>query len=114
MSPDTPTRDELFTPRDDDGDLKPQEIPTSVGTIIATPLTYGDVEQYFGSAAGMANADSEVVAAVLSAKVVDPDLSDITEDEVADLRPMLPAEILEGLMDVSGIDAQVEVDEVSA
>lgn len=107
---DTVEREDLFVPRDTDGDLLPQEMDTQVGTIEAYPVTYGDANEYLGDG-GISALEPETIAELFREKIIDPDLSDIDADDVEHMRPLVPATFLNTLLSESGVEAEVDVDE---
>ena len=119
---DTVGEDDIFVKRDEDGDLLPTTVQTdSFGAVRVTPMTYGEAEAKFGDAAETANIDAGAVADVLREHVEDPDLNalaqqrygeDFTERVLRDeTKPLVPEELLLAVMNASGMDSTVAVDD---
>lgn len=105
--------DDLKVQRGSDGEKLPQEIETDVTKARVVPLSYGDVQEYFGDG-GRADVSAGEVAELLDEFVLEPDFAadaggTVTADYVRDLKPMVPGALLMGLMDASGIDADIEM-----
>lgn len=102
--------DDLKVERDGDGDLMPEDREVEgLGKIKLVPMRYGDVQDYFGDGAE-ADVGPEDLAAIFNEFYIYPDF-DLDSEGVADFKPMVPAVLLQELMDASGIDADVDVDE---
>jgi hypothetical protein len=108
--------DDLKVSRDADGDLLPEVIEAGgYGKVKMRPMNYGMLQDKFGdgTSADLAAGD---LADLFDRHVLRPDLSadaggTVTAGYVRDLEPLAPRELLLALLDVSGIDADVEMDD---
>jgi hypothetical protein len=128
--------DEAFVTRDAEDNIAPvTKVAGTLGTALIRPMVYGDVEAYFGDAGEVEQAGPEVVAEVIRNHVVKPDYEAYARENYrqkvdADARgsggpshyltgavvrdemlPMVPQQLLSAIMDASGIDADVDVDD---
>lgn len=107
----TVSEEELFVERGSDGELLPvwQTAPILEKEIRIIPMTYGKIKQYFGADTQMEDISDEDVAEILRNHVVEPDLSEITSDEVANhMKPMVPQVLLLAIMEGSGVEVDLE------
>jgi len=120
MSPDnhteSPSEEDLFAPRDENGNLEEITFETSEGTIHALPIVYGYVDQKFGDRASMYDADPDDIAEVFRDRIGDReennfDFSEISGEDVHYMWPNLPSEILVGLIEGSRISAEVDIND---
>lgn len=107
--------DDFKVQRGSDGELLPQTEETQLGVVRVIPMAYGDIEEYFGSAS-VADIGPAEIADILDDHVVDPDLSQdaggrMTAEYVETMKPIAPRELLFAVLNASGIDADVEMDE---
>ena len=107
--------DDFSIQRDEDGTLLPQVVPTQLGKVEVIPLTYGDIERYFGDG-DVADIDSEQLADLIDAHVIKPDLASHaggrdTASYIQDMKPLAPRELLFAIMGASGLDVDVEMDD---
>lgn len=105
--------DDFKVSRDSDGELLPQREDTQLGLVKVIPMTYGDVEAYFG-ASSVADIGPESLADILDEHVIEPDLSAdaggrIDAAYVQNLNPIAPRELLFAIMNASGLEAEVEM-----
>lgn len=101
--------------RDSGGDLLPQEEETQLGAVRVIPMAYGDIDEYFGAKA-VADITPDEIADILDEHVVKPDLSQdaggrITGEYVEQMKPIAPRELLFAILNASGIDAEVEMNQ---
>lgn len=101
--------------RDSDGDLLPQIEDTQLGKVKVIPMAYGDVDKYFGAQA-VADIGPGEIAELLNNHVVKPNLKNdaggkITADYVEGMKPIAPRELLFAILNASGIEADVEMQE---
>ncbi|WP_408954730.1 hypothetical protein [Natroniella sp. ANB-PHB2] len=89
-------------PRDEEGNLLPEMTTTKYGKVKVVPLTYGTIEQYKEEIEDLKKMGSDVVAELCQRFKV-PDMSDFTEEDVEDMRPMAVQEILFALFGVSDV-----------
>lgn len=101
---------ELFVQRGSDGQLLPTvEVAPDIGKVKVIPLTYGGIQEYFGAGTQMDEIESEDIAEILREHVVEPDLSEITSQEVEeDMKPMVPQALLLAVMKASGVDVDMD------
>lgn len=79
------------------------------GDVEIVPMTYGDVQERFGD--GMSSdLEAGEMAMLFNEFYVNPSF-DLDAEGVRDFKPMVPADLLMTLMDASGIDADIEVDD---
>lgn len=100
------SKDDLFIERGGDGELLPVRVsPMGMEEEIEVrPVTYGKIKEFFSPDTDVADIDESVIAELLREHVVDPDLSDITEDDVANrMNPMVPQALLMGVLEASGL-----------
>lgn len=119
-----------------DGDAERQIVYTDAGTlgeVGVIQMAYGDVEKYFGDAGEVEQADAGSVAEIIREHVQDPDYNafarqkfygtggdyeargdgvfltaEIVQNEML---PMVPQLLLTAIMDASGMDVTVDVDQ---
>lgn len=102
--------EDLKVQRDADGDVLPRETEAgTLGKVKVRPMSYGDVQAHFGDGT-QADVDSAQMAAIFNEFYVHPDF-DLTADDVEDFKPLVPRDLLMALMNVSGIDADVMMEE---
>lgn len=107
--------DDFKVQRDSSGELLPQVQETKLGRVKVIPMAYGDIEDYFGDAE-VADIGAGQLARMLQDHVVEPNLAadaggQITAEYVKDLKPLAPRELIFAILDASGIDADVEMQE---
>lgn len=102
--------DDLKVDRDGSGELV-STVTTAgtLGKVELVPMTYGDIQEHFGDGTS-ADIESSEMAEMFNKFYVRPDF-DLTADDVKDFKPLAPRDLLMTLMEESGIDAEVEVDE---
>lgn len=101
--------DDLKIKRNGDGEIVPvTRSAGSLGKVRLRPMTYGDVQEYFGEGTEV-DIDSEAMAELFNEFFIRPDF-DLTYEDVEDFKPLVPRDLLLALMESSGIDADVEVD----
>lgn len=103
--------DDLRVSRDSDGELLGEVHQCgNLGKVEVVPMAYGDVEEHFGDGR-TSDVTAKEMATLFNEFYVRPDFdlspSDITED----FKPMVPANLLMTLMDASGIDADIDMDD---
>lgn len=102
--------DDLKVQRGGDGELLPQVVQAgSLGKVKVVPMSYGDAQAHFGDGT-QADLDSAVMAALFNQYFVKPDF-DLTADDVDDFKPMVPRDLLMALLDASGVEADVMMEE---
>lgn len=104
------TEDELFVQRDESGELQPlhEEAP-GLGEVKVLPMTYGAIRSYFGADTQMDDISSDDIAEILRNHLVEPDLSEVTGDDVENrMKPMVPQSLLLAVMKGSGVDVDLE------
>lgn len=105
--------DDLAIQRGSEGQRLPQEAQAgSLGKVKVVPMSYGDVQEYFGDGT-QADVSADTMATIFNEFVVKPDL-DLTESDVEDFKPLVPRDLLMAILDASGIDADVMVEEGGA
>lgn len=107
--------DALTVSRDGDGELLPETVYTDqYGKVKVVPLTYGDVEEYFGDS-DVADIGAEVIAALLRGHVREPDLNAAAGGEVdaawvrEELKPLAPRDLIMAILEASDIQADVDM-----
>lgn len=101
--------------RDSDGSILPQIEDTQLGKVKVIPMAYGDVEEYFGSAT-VADIGPGQLAEIFEDHVIEPNLSrhaggQLTADYIKNMKPIAPRELIFAIMNASGIEADVEMNE---
>lgn len=102
--------DELFVSRDSGGELLPtiEEAP-DIGKVKVIPMTFGSIREYFGPDTQMDDIEAGDVAEILRNHVVQPDLSEVTAQEVEEeMKPMAPQSLLLAVMQASGVDVNMD------
>lgn len=109
---------DLKVSRNERGELLPVEQESEMfGTLKVIQMPYGEIQEKFGDAGDVAQAEASVVAEVIDNHLVEPDLSadaggTVTDEYVEDeLLPLVPREVLLAVLKASGVDADVAVDE---
>jgi len=98
-------------------DFKVDSAPVDVqagqfGRIQVKHMSYGDVEDQFGDTGDLTDLETEDVVEMVRKYVRKPDFSSITADQVREeFHPMSMAHILRAIIEVNGMDADVDVDE---
>lgn len=102
--------DDLQVQRDAQGErlTETREIG-SYGQAEIKPLAFGDVQEYLGDGS-MAEIGPGVMAEIMNEFVERPSF-DVTGDDVATMKPLAPAQIMTAILEISGVDADVDVDE---
>lgn len=106
----TVSDEDLFVQRGEDDRLLPvtEEAP-QLGEVRVIPMTFGSIREYFGSGTQMDDIEPSEIAEILRNHVVDPDLSEITSDEVSeDMKPMAPQALLLAVMKASGVNVDMD------
>lgn len=102
--------DDLKVQRNGDGEVIPQtEELGTLGKLKVKPMTYGDVEEEFGDGS-TSELSPKDMAFIFNTWILKPSF-DYSGKDVEDMKPMVPGRMLELVMDVSGIEAEVEVDD---
>lgn len=93
-------------------DSAPQDVDAGkFGTIQVIPMSYGDVEEQFGDTGETTDLDTERIVEMIKKYVRKPDLSAITVEQVREeFHPMSVAHLLQAIIKVNGMDADVNVD----
>lgn len=105
--------DDLLVERDETGDLIPVEkdVPQLGGKVKVKPMSYGKVRKLFGDEQ-FDEISPETIVQILNEHVVRPDLSGMTEEEIAkSMKPMAPNFLILAVLEASGVSGQMEVDE---
>lgn len=106
--------DDFQISRDDSGQILPEVRNTQLGKVKVVPMSYGDVEKHFGSST-VADIGPGELAKLLDKHVIRPNLSEdagpggVDAKYVEDLKPLAPRELIFAILDASGIDADVEM-----
>lgn len=79
------------------------------GSVKLEKLTYAEVEDYFGDIGRVEDLEPESVTKLLRDKVLEPDLSELGEEKLGEMKPMIPAELIVGIMEVSDVLGDVEM-----
>ena len=119
--------EDFFVTRDEEGELQTTMVESEHldRPVEVRPMVYGEAERYFGSAGGVSQIDSGVIANVLRNHVVTPDLDAIAaareewpEDEFSarhveeEMFPLVPAGLIMAVMKASGFsDIGVDMDD---
>lgn len=107
--------DDFKIQRDSDGSLLPQTEDTQLGKVKVVPMAYGDIDEYFGAQA-VADIGPGEIAELLNNHVIQPNLKEdaggeITANYVEAMKPIAPRELLFAILNASGIEADVEMQE---
>lgn len=101
---------DLKVERNGDGRVIPEEREAgSLGKVKVRPMTYGDVQEHFGDGT-TSDLQAEDMAFLFNEFFIKPQFNYDAQD-VEDMRPLAPRDLLETLMEASGIDAEVEVED---
>lgn len=102
--------EDLKVQRDASGERLPEtHTIEGLGRAEITPMAYGDVQEYFGDGQ-QADIESDVMADLFNEFYVKPDFS-FAPGDIRDMKPLVPRDLLMALLEVSGIEADVMVDE---
>lgn len=105
--------DDLKVQRDSDDQPIAQDAEAGAfGKVRVRPMSYGDVQAHFGDGADV-DVGPAAMAALFNEFYVKPEF-DLDEDDVEDFKPLAPRDLLMALLDVSGIDADVMMDEAGS
>ena len=116
--------------RDADGARVPQDKNVrGLGLVRFRPLTYGDVQNYFGDGSSH-SVEEEAMADIFDDFILKPDFGadadavmkqlgkkptgHVTAEYVEDMKPLMVRDILMALFDASGMDADVVMDGTTA
>ena len=112
--------EELVVQRDGDGEIVPEETEAgNLGLVSIKPMRYGDVQRFFGDGR-TSDVEARELARLFDEFVIDPDLSEyaqelgydkVNEDFVKDMKPLVPRDLLLAILDVSGVNAEVEMEQ---
>lgn len=82
-----------------------------IGAARVKVLTYGVAESLFGDeTSNFAELDADAIAQTISALYEKPQM-DWTADEIKSMKAVAPARLLQGIMDVSDLEGDVEMNE---
>lgn len=110
---------DLTIQRNGDGRILPETVDAgSLGKVKAVPMAYGDVQERFGDgqdfdipAAEMADLFRDHIAQPdLEAAAREQGYGGLDAEYVNDMKPLVPRDLLLAIMDASGVDADVEMD----
>lgn len=102
--------EDLQVQRDGEGQVLPQVAEAgSLGKVKVRPMSYGDVQDHFGDGT-QADIQPAQMAAIFNEFFTQPDF-DLSGRDVEDFKPLVPRDLLMALLDVSGIDADVMMEE---
>lgn len=111
---------DLTVERNADGEVLPKEREVGdLGKAEIKPMQYGDVQEYFGDGA-TADVEAEILAELFRRFYNKPDLNAAAREQgfercngnyVESMYPLVPRDLLMALLETSGVDAEVEMQE---
>lgn len=108
------SEDEIQVTRNEDGEVQPQTVKTSIGKMRMTPISYGVAEEFQNTLEAGGEADTEEVYKLLKNNVDKPKFEDIfpsVDDFRDNIKAGVPVVMLQKLMEISGISGNVEATE---
>lgn len=106
--------DDIFVERGADGEALPStvDVPELGGEAKVKPMAYGEVKRFFRKEMEDGELPDEAVAKILREYVVKPDLSDMSDEELArQMKPMVPQALMLAVFRVSGVEGDLSVDD---
>jgi hypothetical protein len=102
--------DDLKVQRGGDGQRLPKTVDAGdQGKIKVKPMSYGDVQEYFGDGT-QADVNADQMAELFNEFIAEPELN-VTPADIKDFYPLVPRDLLLAIMDASGIDADVMMED---
>lgn len=112
--------DDLTVQRDADGEVLPETADAGrFGRVRVRPMSYGKVQEKFGDGQQF-DFDADDLAQIFRDHIVEPDLEaharkqgfdGVTGEYVNSFYPLAPRDLLMAVLDVSGVNADVEATE---